>query len=81
MINAMMAFQVLLIGPDQKNVSTVLKSTLGNSFYNKGIDLSPELFKFRTILDEIDVQKADTIGRAREEAAGSDRDFSTGVKE
>jgi hypothetical protein len=81
MINAMMAFQTLLIGPNQKLISTILKNTLGNSLYNAGVDLSPEVFEFKTILDEIDVQKASTVGGMREEAAGSDRDFSKGLKD
>lgn len=81
MINAMMAFQTLLIGPNQKLISTILKNTLGNSLYNAGVDLSPDVFEFKTILDEIDVQKASTVGGMREEAAGSDRDFSKGLKD
>jgi len=81
MVNAMTAFQTLLIGPNQKTISTILKNTLGNKLYNAGIGLSPDVFEFNTILDEIDIEKADTIGRAREEAAGSDRDFSEGVKD
>lgn len=81
MINAMMAFQTLLIGPNQNTIETILKSTLGNSLYNAGVDLSPNAFEFKTILDEIDVQKASTVGGMREEAAGSNRDLSEGLKD
>lgn len=81
MINAMMAFQTLVVGPDQTTVENILQNTLGNPLYNAGIGLSPEAFKLKTILDEIDIQKADTAGRMREEAAGSERDLSEGLKD
>jgi len=81
MINAMMAFQTLVIGPAQKTIMTILNNTLGNSLYNAGIDLGSGAFDLKTILDEIDLQKADTAGRMREEAAGSKRDLSAGLKD
>lgn len=81
MVNAMMAFQTLVIGPQQKTVTTILKNTLGNTLYNAGIEMSPDAFKLKTILDEIDVQKADTAGRMREPAAESDRDLSEGLRD
>lgn len=81
MVNAMMAFQTLTVGPDQKTISTINDNTLGNELYNEGIDLEPGDFQFKTILDEIDVQKADTAGRMKEEAAGSKRDLSEGLKD
>jgi len=60
---------------------TILNNTLGNSLYNAGIDLGSGAFDLKTILDEIDLQKADTAGRMREEAAGSKRDLSAGLKD
>ena len=81
MINAMMAFQTLVIGPMQNTISTILQNTLGNPLYNAGVELGKDAFQFKTILDEIDIQKADTTSRMREEAAGSDRDPKEGLKD
>lgn len=81
MINAMMAFQTLVVAPMQKTIMTILNNTLGNPLYNAGVDLGSDAFKLKTILDEIDLQKADTAGRMREEAAGSKRDLSEGLKD
>jgi PBSX family phage portal protein len=80
MINAMMAFQTLVVAPMQKTIMTILNNTLGNSLYNAGIDLGSDAFKLKTIMDEIDLQKADTAGRMREEVTGSKRDLSAGTK-
>jgi hypothetical protein len=81
MINAMMAFQTLVVAPMQKTIMTILNNTLGNSLYNAGIDLGSDAFKLKTIMDEIDLQKADTAGRMREEVTGSKRDLSAGTKD
>ena len=81
MVNAMTAYQTLVIGPDQTIIEAILKNTLGNELYNGGLGLNPESLKFETILDKIDIQKAETIGGMREEATNTNRDLKEGLKD
>lgn len=74
--NALMAFQALKIGPRQEQIEQVLQNTIG-----KDLGLDEKELKLRTILEEIDVKNADTIGRMRTPLAqAGGRDLSEGVK-
>jgi hypothetical protein len=74
--NALMAFQSLKIGPRQEQIEQKLQNTIGQE-----MGLDEKELKLRTILETIDVNKADTIGRMREPlAAAGGRDLSAGVK-
>lgn len=113
MTNAMMLFQLLVIGPAQKQFSQILACTLGNDLVNGGLELDKDAFLgvgagdkepdpnnmtdpmamrdvdhsgngFNTILDEIDLGKADTVGKMRMSMAESEfrgRDLSQGAAE
>lgn len=91
--NALAAFQALVMGPAQRNFSTVLANTLGNPQFNQGLGLSPKDFRgetgngFRTILDEMGegmagLTEMDTMARMREtipEAMAGGRNLEAGV--
>ena len=113
--NAMMLFQLLAIGPAQKQFSQILASTLGDPELNGEIGLTSDDFLgvgtgdpeddptkppnqttgmpaqrpkdhkgngFRTILDELDLGKAETMGKMRTSMAESqsrNRDLSQGT--
>lgn len=81
--NALMAFQVLVIGPVQNMFQQTLAMTLGNKDQNGGLDLEPDDFKFRTITEQIDIGTLDTQSRMRTPVATAQaqgRDMSAGVK-
>lgn len=77
-VQALVSFQLLEIGPKQVIVQNILARTLGGKDGVKGLE--PEDFRLRTITSQFDITGLDTIGRAREEAVGANRDFSDGVK-
>lgn len=82
--NALMAFQHLAIAPAQADHATVYGNTLGNPELSGGLDLKPEDFLYRTILDEIDIKQADTMSRMKEplETAQSEgRNLDDGLKD
>lgn len=82
--NALQAFQKLVIGPDQHNISTTLSNTLGNRTFNASLGLRPADFVLRTILDEIDLGSMDTVARMREpfaKAAADGRNPADGLKQ
>jgi hypothetical protein len=111
--NAMMLFQLLLVGPAQKFVSALLGCTLGNPEFNGDLGLTEDQFLgvgfgdqepdpnnmedptamrdvdhkgngFNSIVDEIDLGKAETVGKMRMSVAESQargRDLSQGVAE
>lgn len=84
MINAMMAFQTLVIEPVQALFQKTLGSTLGEPSLNGGLTVGHDDFTFRTVLDSIDPQRADTIGRMRQElptANAQGRDIKAGLKQ
>ncbi len=113
MTNALMMFQLLVIGPAQKQFSQILACTLGNELLNGGIPLKEDDFLgvgsgdkepdpnnmsdplamrdvdhggngFNTILDEIDLGKAETVSKMRmsmAEADFKDRDLTQGTAE
>lgn len=77
--NALMAFHSLVVARDQRTFSSVLRRTLGSA----GIGLTTEDFRFRTILDVIDIDKTDTMSRMRQtlpEAQAEGRDLAAGLK-
>lgn len=51
--NALMAFQVLVIGPEQTSFQAILSETLGNRKLNGGLALRPKNFKLKKITEEI----------------------------
>lgn len=81
--NALMAFQVLLVGPDQRLISQKLTATLGNSQYSN-LGLTSQDFRFKKITDEFNLDAMDTMARMRQtapEAAAEDRDLTAGVRD
>jgi hypothetical protein len=80
--NALMAFQLLVIGQAQRIWQQTLATTLGAE---NGIDgLAPEDFAFTKITEEIDVSSMDTVARMRQspmQAASEGRDLDDGTKE
>jgi len=81
--NAIMAFQLLVIGQAQKDITTTLECTLGNKKHNGGLGLAPGDFNYKKITDQIDLDKADTVARMRQpaaEAKAEGRDTKQGVK-
>ncbi len=82
--NALMAFQVLVVGPMQRSFQQTLAMTFGDKATNAGLGLVPEDFLFRTITEEIDVGTLDTQSRMRQtvpEAKAQGRDLKDGVKD
>lgn len=82
--NALRAFQQLVVGKAQNEISTVLGRTLGNPEHNNGLPLVASDFRLRKITDVIDTQKMDTSTRMRQtepEAEAEGRDLSEGVRE
>lgn len=80
MVQAMQAFQTLVIGPTQRLFRQTLANTLGK---DPGLGLTQADLVLNTITDEIDVQKADTMARMRQspqEAEAEGRDMEDGVK-
>lgn len=81
--NALMAFQVLVIGPTQRKFTQTLAMTLGNKEQNGGLDLTEDDFLFRTVTEEIDVGTLDTQARMRTpvvQAKAEGRDLKDGLK-
>ena len=79
--NALMAFQILVVGPAQRLFQQTLGMTLGGD--DTGLDLSTEDFEFVKITEEINVGKMDTVARMRQtpmQAEEEGRDVSEGVK-
>lgn len=79
--NALLAFQVLVIGPGQRLATQVLGKTLGNKEKNGGLKLEPDDFRFRRIVDTIDLGVADTVSRMRTPAGAGNRDPREGLKD
>jgi hypothetical protein len=82
--NALMAFQSLVIGPDQESFQQTLGMTVGNKEQNGGLDLTENDFRFRTIIEQIDIGTLDTQSRMRQPVATAQaqgRDMSAGVKD
>lgn len=78
--NALKAFQSLRVGPSQYAIESTLQVTLGREFP----EIPMEAWKLRTILEEINVDQVDTIGRMREpvgQAMAGGRDLAEGVKD
>lgn len=78
--NAIMAFQLLVVGPYQR----VFEQTLGKTLGAEGLGLSREDFRLRRITEEIDVSAMDTVARMRQtpmQARSEGRDLKSGVKE
>lgn len=81
--NALMAFQVLVMGPEQEQWQQTLGMTLGNKEQNGGLDLTEEDFHFRTITEQIDIGTLATQSAMRQtvpEAKAQGRDMSAGLK-
>jgi hypothetical protein len=85
--NAIMAFQLLVIGQSQKIFTSQLGVTLGDKSLNSGLSLGRKDFKFKTILKEMAenmeaLSGLDTMGRMKEtlpEAKAKGRDVNQGV--
>jgi hypothetical protein len=87
MQNALLVTQVLVVGPAQKQIESVLNATLGNSETND-LGLGDGAFEFAKINEVIAegmeaLQPADTMARMRQEApeaAAEGRDMEDGLK-
>lgn len=79
--NALMAFQLLVIGQSQRSLKTVLDRTLGNKELNGGLVLPENAFEFKTILDEMNLNEMDTVSRMRTPAADQSRDPADGLRD
>lgn len=78
-VQAIIAFQLLNIGPRQNMIQKTLARTLAGP---EGIaGLTPEDFRLIPITSQFDIQGLDTMARAREEIPGSGRDVSQGLKD
>ena len=80
MIQAMQAFQTLVIEPAQRQFRQTLLNTLGS---DDTLGLTAGDLVFNTITDAIDVKTADTAARMRQspqEAAAEGRNLEDGVK-
>ena len=84
-VQALVAFQLLVIGPYQQIIQSTLARTLGG---DEGISgLEAEDLRFRVITSQFNIEGLDTVGRMREEAMtatnsdGSQRDVSQGVND
>ena len=79
-VQSLIAFQLLVAGPNQRIIEKALANTLGRP--DDGIpELQPEDFRLRPITSQFNINGLDTVGRSREDATTTDRDFSEGVKE
>lgn len=79
--NALMAFQVLVIGQAQRIFQQTLAQTLGSA--DAGLQLEPRDFAFTKIIEEIDVGQMDTVARMRQtpmQASNEGRNLSDGTK-
>lgn len=79
--NALMAFQVLQNGPDQRLFTQKLAATLGSPEYSN-LGLSREDFMFKPVTEEINIAEMDTVARMRQspaQAQAEGRDLSAGV--
>jgi capsid portal protein len=84
-VQAMIAFQLLNVGPKQEIIQKVLSRTLAGK---EGVpDLEPEDFRLRKITSQFNIAGLLTVGGMREEAPGATdedgnpRDVSQGVKD
>lgn len=80
--NALIAFQTLYIGPNQRLFEYALGSTLGSE--DAGLGLQPSDFRLKKITDFYDMGQVDTMSRMREtatEAQLSGRKLQDGLKE
>ncbi len=79
--NALMAFQVLVIGPAQNNFRKVLARTLGAK--ETGLGLSYADFRFNRITEDLDLAMMNTVAGMKQtlpEAQAQGRDLSAGMK-
>jgi len=81
-VNALIGYQLLVIGPYQQIIQSQLGRTLGDQEHNGGLDLSADSFRLRTLTSQINITGLDAVSRSRSEAVTEeDRDFSEGVLE
>lgn len=80
--NALMAFQILVIGPVQRLFQQILGQTLGGDNGVTGVDM--KTFAFQRITDQIDLDAMDTVSRMRQpvtQASAQGRNISDGLKD
>jgi len=82
-INALIAYQLLTIGPYQQIIQSQLGRTLGNSDLNGGLELNADSFRLRTLTSQINITGLDAVSRSRSEATNGDknedRDYEEGT--
>lgn len=84
--NSLLAFHSLVAYPAQRIITQVLRSTLAHPDpkVRGGLDLEPNDFRFRRIIDTINFQNADTVSRMRTPAAAAEaegRDIRDGLRD
>lgn len=80
--NALIAFQTLYIGPNQRLFEQALGATLGSE--DAGLGLQPTDFRLKKITDAYDMGQVDTMSRMREtatEAQLTGRKLQDGLKD
>lgn len=84
LVQALQAFQSLVVGPAQRIFMQVLRASLGNEAKAPGLGLTTADMVLNTILDTVNLQNLDTVARMRQspqEAQEEGRDLSRGVKD
>jgi hypothetical protein len=66
--NALVAFQILVVGPAQRTFQTVLGNTLGNPKLNGGLGLTKADFNLHEITAQLDIAAIDTAARMQDPA-------------
>ena len=82
--NAIMAFHLLVIAPNQRIFEQTLGCTLARNDRNGTLNLTPKDFKLKKIIDEMNLEMMATVGGMREtvtEANTSGRDLSEGLED
>lgn len=82
--NAIMAFHLLVIAPNQRIFEQTLGCTLADSTKNGTLNLKPKDFKLKKLIDEMNLETMATVGGMRQtvtEANAEGRDLSAGLED
>ena len=82
-INALLSFQILVCGPEQKRLKTMLGCTLGDARFSN-LGLSEKSFEWDKITKEFNLDDMDTVARMRQplpQAQAQGRDIKEGLRD
>lgn len=82
--NAILAFQLLVIGPGQRQIQQTLAVTLGDPTLNGGLGLVPEDFVLVQLMDAMNLNAMATLGGMKQtfvEGQSQGRDLNQGLKQ